>query len=143
MLNNKDSLFWRLYEKNKGLVLYLIFGGLTTFINIAIYYVANNIYKIGNVPSNIIAWIFAMLFAFVTNKVWVFESKSWRLSILKQEFVSFVSVRLITGVLEVVLMWIGVDLLKYNNMLMKVLVAVIIVISNYFGSKLFIFKKRA
>ena len=129
------------YLKYKGPILYILFGGITTFINIITYHISYNILNIENVPSTVIAWIFSVIFAFITNKIWVFESKTWEKSVAIKELVSFVSVRLLTGLVDVAIMYIGVDLLNYNGILMKIISNLFVLVSNYIGSKLFIFKK--
>lgn len=128
------------YEKYKSQILYIFFGAITTFINIISYYVCFNVLGISNVVSTIIAWVFAVIFAFITNKIWVFESKSWDPEIAIKELVSFISVRLLTGLFDLAIMYIGVDLLKSNGMLMKILSNIFVLIANYVSSKLFIFK---
>lgn len=132
----------KLLIKYRELISYVFFGAITTFINIATYYVCFNLLAISNVPSNIIAWIFSVLFAFVTNKLWVFESKSWKLSVLIKEFSYFISVRLLTGFVDTSIMYVGVDLLNYDGLLVKILSNLIVLISNFIGSKYLIFKKK-
>lgn len=129
------------FTKYRSQILYIFFGAITTFINIITYYICFDLLNISNVVSTIIAWIFSVIFAFITNKLWVFESKSWEPEVAMRELVSFVSVRLLTGVFDLGIMYVGVDLLKFNGMLMKILSNVFVLIANYIGSKLFIFKK--
>ena len=90
-----------LLSKYKSLITYGIFGVLTTLINIGIYALCYQQIGIGNVVSNIITWVVAVLFAFVTNKIWVFESKSLEPAVLVAEAVSFFGCRLATGVLDI------------------------------------------
>ena len=139
-INKEKSL--KMYENYKGIILYIFFGGITTFINIASYYLFYNVLGVSNVISNIIAWFLSVIFAFVTNKIWVFNSKSWDAKIAIKELVSFISVRLLTGVFDTAVMYIGVDVLKFNSLIMKIFSNLIVLISNYIGSKLFIFKKK-
>ena len=120
-------------------ILYLIFGGLTTLINIVAYFVCYNLLEISNVTSNIIAWVVAVFFAFVTNKVYVFESKSK--SIL-YELSTFLACRLGTGVLDLGIMYFTVDILKWNALLMKIISNVIVIVLNFVFSKMIIFKKK-
>ncbi|MFM1583758.1 GtrA family protein, partial [Helcococcus ovis] len=75
-------------------------------------------------------------------KIWVFNSKSWEIKITIKELVSFISVRLLTGVFDTVVMYLGVDVFKFNSLIMKIVSNLIVLISNYIGSKLFIFKKK-
>ena len=129
------------FTKYISQILYIFFGAITTFINIITYYICFDVLNISNVVSTIIAWIFSVIFAFITNKLWVFESKSWEPEVAMKELVSFISVRLLTGLFDLGIMYVGVDLLKFNGMLMKILSNVFVLIANYIGSKLFIFKK--
>lgn len=132
----------KIYQKYKEIILYIFFGGITTFINIVSYYLFYNILNVSNVISNIIAWFLSVIFAFVTNKIWVFNSKSWKIKTTIKELVSFISVRLLTGVFDTVVMYLGVDVFKFNSLIMKIVSNLIVLISNYIGSKLFIFKKK-
>ncbi len=129
-----------LYEKYKDLIPYGIFGVLTTVINWVVYKVCYSSLEIPNVPSTCIAWLLAVLFAFITNKLWVFHSKSFQRDVLTREAVSFFTARILTGVLDVVIMWIAVDKLGYNADLWKLLSNVLVIILNYIASKFVIFK---
>ena len=132
-----------LLSKYKSLITYGIFGVLTTLINIGIYTLCYQQIGIGNVVSNIIAWVVAVLFAFVTNKIWVFESKSLEPAVLVAEAVSFFGCRLATGVLDIVIMYVTVDMLALNSTIMKCISNVLVIIVNYVASKFVIFKKGA
>ncbi|WP_311487773.1 GtrA family protein [uncultured Helcococcus sp.] len=136
------NFLMKCYFRYKGPILYIFFGGITTLINIISYYISYKTLHLSNVTSTILAWIFSVIFAFISNKIWVFESKSWNKNIVTKELVSFVSVRLLTGFLDVAIMYIGVDLLNYNGLLMKIASNLFVLVSNYIGSKLFIFKKQ-
>ena len=95
-----------------------------------------------NTLSNIVAWVLAVTFAYLTNKVWVFDSKSWDWQILRKEVPAFISCRLATGVMDLIIMFVCVDILGWHAMLMKLLSNVMVIILNYVFSKLVIFKKR-
>ena len=95
-----------------------------------------------NTLSNIIAWILAVTFAYLTNKVWVFGSSSWNWTVLKKEITAFISCRLATGVLDLLIMYICVDVLEWHAMIMKIASNILVIILNYVFSKLVIFKKR-
>ena len=129
------------YFKYKEQINYLIFGGLTTLINIVTYIVFYDILALSNLFSNIMAWIFSVLFAYVTNKLWVFESKTNGFSALLKELSSFVGCRLATGVLDIVIMYVGVDIFLLSGTLMKLFSNVIVIILNYVLSKILIFSK--
>ena len=130
-----------LLMKYKSFIMYAIFGALTTIVNMASYYLFYNVIGIHNVPSTAIAWILAVLFAFFTNKLWVFDSKSFDRKTLWHEIPTFIGCRLATGVLDVVIMYVAVDLLHWNSTLWKLISNVLVIILNYIASKLVIFKK--
>lgn len=132
----------KLILKHKDILLYIIFGVLTTVINIITYFLTYNILSIPNIPSTIIAWVVSVIFAFLTNKKYVFESTDWNKNTLIKEGWKFTSCRIGTGVLELIIMYVFVDLLKYNGLVFKVLTNVIVIILNYIASKLIIFKKK-
>lgn len=125
----------------KEITAYLIFGVLTTIVNIAVYWLAAHPLGIGTVPSSVIAWIAAVLFAYVTNRIWVFHSETTGTSGIIREMTYFFSARLATGVIDWVFMYVTVDLLGFNDVYMKVIANVIVVILNYVASKLLIFRK--
>lgn len=129
-------------KKYKALIYYVIFGVLTTIINIVVYTVSYNQLGISNVASNILAWIFAVSVAYVTNKLWVFESRSMEVKVLIFEVVSFFGCRIATGVLDLAIMYVAVDRMAWNSTLMKCISNVIVIIANYVASKLVIFKKK-
>ncbi len=132
----------RLCTKYKSLISYGVFGVLTTVINIVSYAVCYNTVGISNVVSNIIAWILACSFAFVTNKLWVFESKSTEMKVVIYELITFFGCRLATGLLDLAIMYVSVDLMNWNSTLMKCISNVIVIVANYVASKLVIFKKK-
>lgn len=116
---------------------YLVFGVLTTLVNIVSFAILTRLLSAGTVLSNVIAWFLSVLFAYVTNRRWVFQSKDGNLF---REAAAFFSGRIGTGVLDTVVMFITVDLLGWNDMVMKVISNVIVVILNYIISKFFVFK---
>ena len=130
-----------LLKKYKFIILYGIFGVLTTIINIVTYALCYDMFNISNVVSNIIAWILSVLFAFITNKIWVFESKCFDFKIFIKELWNFIVCRLATGALDLGIMYVGVDLLKGPALILKIASNIIVIILNYVMSKLFVFKK--
>lgn len=116
---------------------YLVFGVLTTLVNIVSFAMLTRLLSAGTVLSNVIAWFLSVLFAYVTNRRWVFQSKDGNVF---REAAAFFSGRIGTGVLDTVVMFITVDLLGWNDMVMKVISNVIVVILNYIISKFFVFK---
>ena len=134
-------------EKIKALLIkypvivpYLIFGVLTTIINLGVYALLYSFLGVSNVLSTVVSWTAAVVFSFVTSKRYVFGSTSWDRLVVLAEFNKFMAVRIGTGVFEVILMYISVDLLGFNGLLMKIIVNIFVVITNYLASKLMIFK---
>lgn len=128
--------------KYKFIILYGIFGVLTTVINIGVYGVLYSGLGVSNVISNVIAWVISVLFAFITNKLWVFESKNFNFKLFVKELGSFTVCRVATGVLDLVIMFVGVDLLKGPAIILKITSNIIVIILNYVMSKIFVFKKK-
>lgn len=131
-----------LMKKCRSFIAYAVFGVATTIVNIVTYNVCYYNLNISNTLSNIAAWVLAVTFAYLTNKVWVFDSKSWKWQVLRKEIPAFISCRLATGVMDIVIMFVCVDLLGMHAMLMKLLSNILVIILNYIFSKLVIFKKR-
>ncbi len=127
---------------NKETITYVIFGGLTTVVNYAIYYLFYKFTAIDPIIYNIIAWVAAVIFAFITNKLFVFESKSFATKLLFQEFMSFIGARLLSLLFETGFLALTVKVFHMNELLAKIIAAVFVVIFNYFASKFFIFKKK-
>ncbi|MBQ8164107.1 MAG: GtrA family protein [Clostridia bacterium] len=129
-------------KKHKELILYLIVGGLTTLVNIAAYALFAYPLSLGVTVSTVLAWGVSVIFAFVANKLVVFESKNTTKKKLLFEIGSFFLARLASGVLDVLIMFIFVDLIHINDIIMKIVSNVIVIIINYALSKFVIFKKE-
>ena len=127
--------------KNKQLLLYLFFGICTTAINTICYWLLYDALTLSNIVSTILAWLAAVLFAFVTNKVFVFESKRTNTTDRINEVISFFGCRLLTGILDVAIMAFAVDMLQWNGLLWKLISNIIVTIINYIASKYLIFRK--
>ena len=130
-----------LYNKYKEILMYLIFGVLTTVVNIVSYFLLARILHIDTVVSTVIALILSILFAYITNKIFVFESKTNTAKELLKEIISFFGCRAFTGILDVAFMYITVDVFDLNDMIMKIISNIVVIIVNYVFSKLIIFKK--
>lgn len=128
--------------KYKGFIFYAVFGVLTTVINIAVYALCFRVLGIANIPSVIIAWLIAVLFAFITNKLWVFDSKDMDKQTVISEFIKFMCARLATGGIDLLIMYIGVDVMHGPEIILKAASNVIVIILNYVLSKLIVFKKK-
>lgn len=132
----------KLLLKYKSLISYAFFGVCTTAVNVFSYYFCFNIAGISNVVSTVIAWVLAVLFAYITNKLWVFESKSFERRVLVKEIPAFFGCRLATGVLDVVVMYMAVDVMHSNGTVWKIISNILVIVINYIASKLVIFKRR-
>ena len=121
---------------------YLFFGALTTAVNYIVYLPCYNWLGLSAAVSNVIAWVVAVVFAFLTNKPFVFKSHDWSAKVLWPELTKFVGCRIGSGVLETVIIFITVDTLAWNGNWMKLITSVLVVILNYFGSKLLVFRKE-
>lgn len=139
---------WGIYHKNEELWSYLIVGFLTTIVAISVkwgllFTILDAKNKIELQLSIIISWIVAVLFAYVTNRFYVFKSKSKQ--ILK-EFISFTGSRVITLLMEMLIMWFFVTYLKLNSktwvIIWTLVCQILIIIFNYIFSKIFVFKKK-
>ena len=133
---------FQIFKKNKEAILYLIFGGFTTLINILSYSLLYYAVGFSNTLSNIFAWIVSVVFAYITNKLFVFENKSFAFPKIFVELFSFFSCRLLTGILDIGIMFLFVDVLLMNALLIKVISNVVVIILNYVASKFLIFKRR-
>lgn len=130
-----------LYEKNKNIVPYIIFGVLTTVVNLFTYFLFAYLFKCGTMPSTVAAWIIAVFFAYITNRKWVFKSDVINAFELLKEMFSFFMCRLATGAVDWVCMYVSVDQLHMNDVVMKAVANVIVIVLNYIASKNIIFKR--
>lgn len=133
----------KLYKDNKEIINYLIIGVLTTIVSLVTYYlltfsVLNPNNDLELQIANIISWIVSVAFAYVTNRKYVFESKS---KDIKKELSKFVSSRITTLLIDMGLMFIFVSLLSFNDKIIKLIVQFVVIVLNYVFSKLFVFRK--
>jgi len=134
-------VFSGFYKKNKAVLLYLFFGTLTTAISIGTFILFDTVIGINELFANVISWICAVLFAYTTNRIWVFRSAATGAA-ARQELLSFFVGRLSTLGLEEVILLFFVTLLKFNSTMVKVATQVVVLASNYVISKQFVFRKR-
>ncbi|MGI6268316.1 MAG: GtrA family protein [Acutalibacteraceae bacterium] len=142
---------------NKEVILYIVFGVLTTVVNLIVFTICNRAFDGTNflnsdflsflffdkpyLLSNTIAWIVAVVFAFFTNKIFVFQSKSFEMRNLLKELASFLGARVFSLIVEQIGLFILIDKVLLNELVSKIILGIIVVVLNYFFSKLFIFKK--
>lgn len=130
-----------LVVKNWDILSYLVFGVLTTVVNYAVYLPIYNLLGLSAAVSNVIAWVAAVAFAFLTNKPFVFKSHDWSAKTVIPELTKFVSCRIASGAMETLILLLTVDLLGWNGNIWKLITQVLVVVLNYITSKLVVFKK--
>ena len=139
IIEKENHISW--YNKIKEILWYGFFGVLTTLVNIISFYLLDktgmNVYL-----NNFIAWFLSVLFAFVTNKLFVFNSKSLDKKVIIKEVVSFFFFRILSLGIDMAGMYICISMMNMNRMISKVLMNVIVIVTNYIFSKIFIFKKK-
>lgn len=138
-----------MFQKIKALVIkhydilaYLFFGALTTVVNYIVYLPCYNLLHISGAVSNIIAWVFAVAFAYLTNKPFVFKSSDWSAKVVWPELAKFVGCRIGSGLFETLFILVTVDWLHWDGNWMKLITSVLVVIINYVASKLVVFRKK-
>lgn len=129
-----------LIKKHKDILLYLIFGVLTTLVNYGVYLPLYHFAGLSAALSNALAWVAAVIFAFLTNKPMVFQSHDWHLKTLLPELGKFLGCRVFSGLAETAILFVAVDLLRGSGTVWKLITSVLVVIVNYVASKLFVFK---
>lgn len=131
-----------LFVKYKEIILYIFFGGCTTLVNLGVYFLMTRCFFVNEFLSNAAAWLLSVLFAFITNKVWVFESRSTKGKALLFEITSFFAARLLSLGIDMAVLWFGIEILQINDGIVKIVANIIVIIVNYIASKLFIFRKK-
>lgn len=130
-----------LIEKHYDILAYLFFGVLTTAVNYVVYLPCYNWLHLSAAVSNVIAWVAAVAFAYLTNKPFVFRSHDWSAKTVVPELTKFVGSRIMSGALETAIIFVTVDCLLWNGNVMKLVTSVLVVILNYVASKLLVFRK--
>lgn len=146
----------KLFEKYKEVISYVFFGVLATVVNLVSFKIFNavlgaHLYLL----TNVISWLITVIFAYFTNKLWVFESKSWKAEVVIKELIGFFGARIFSLVVEEAGLWLMIDIMhmgkiswdifSFNldgNMIAKIIMQVVVVILNYVFSKLVIFKHK-
>ena len=127
-------------KKYESVLLYLIFGVLTTAVNWIVYFPLFNYINISATAATAIAWLVSVIFAFLTNKHIVFGSHDWSPKTVLPELGKFLGCRVGSGLLETGILFLTVDLLTWNGNLWKIVTSALVVILNYVGSKLLVFR---
>ena len=151
-MNTLKKFVSQVFAKYREQLSYIFFGGLTTLINIVVYGVCTQVLSLSTGWANALAWVLSVAFAYVTNRKWVFESRAETIPAILRECASFVSCRLGTGVLDQIIMVVGVDVVGQAiipadladiwSMGLKIASNVLVLVLNYVLSKLIIFRKQ-
>ena len=127
---------------NTELVSYLFVGVATTVVNYVVYYIATRMLGMGVIAGTWTAWVFAVAFGYAANKAFVFKTHCENTAALVKEAVSFFAMRLVSLGMETVLMFVTVEVMGLNDLVMKLIVNLVVIIANYVFSKMFIFRKK-
>ena len=130
----------KLYNKYREIIDYIIFGGLTTLVNIVVFYIFDTLLGWPYLIANAVAIVLSILFAYITNKRFVFKTNDMTAKENIMEFLKFIGFRLVSGLADMATMWLLVDLISLDTNIAKLLTQFIVVVLNYVFSKLFIFK---
>lgn len=122
---------------DRELILYVIFGFFTTMINLIVYFLFARVLHVNYLFSNVMAWVLSVLFSYVTNRIWVFESENTNVI---TECLLFFGSRFFAGTVDTGLLFIFIDVLAINDMISKIVIQVIVIVLNYVMSKFIIFK---
>lgn len=132
-----------LLQKYREALLYLIFGGLTTLINIIAYVLLAPGLSLDVTFSTAVAWVISVIFAYLTNRRWVFQSKASTAKQLLLEAGAFFGGRVFSGLLDIGMMYLFAQRLGFNDLVIKVLSNIVVIILNYVISKWIVFRKRS
>lgn len=132
----------KLIEKHWDILSYLFFGVLTTIVNYVVFLPCYNLWGFSAMVSNVISWVIAVAFAYLTNKPFVFRSHDWSAKTVVPELSKFVGCRIGSGVAESLILLVAVDMLGWNGNIWKLMTNVLVVIMNYIGSKLLVFRNK-
>lgn len=131
-----------LFKKYEEIIRYVFFGVLTTVVNFIVFFYFNSVLETSYIYANSLAIIISIIFAYVTNKKFVFKSQTHTFKQTFYEFLNFISLRLVSGIFDMVSMYLLIDGIGIDTNISKVLTQFIVVVSNYIFSKLFIFKNK-
>ena len=132
----------KIYRKNEEAVSYLVWGGVAFVLGTGLFYVFANVMGLYEQIANILSWVICVIFVYFTNRTFVFKSKVKGFKNRLKEFKDFVTARVLTLVMENIILFVMIDLLSVNNMISKLVGQFAVIVSNYFLSKLWIFKNK-
>jgi Predicted membrane protein len=128
------------YQKYKEPLLYLFFGSLAFFLSIGLFWAFTVPLGMNALTANVVDWVICVVFAYLTNRTWVFKNKAQDVKGIVRECSSFMLGRLGTLALEEAILWLGIDFLRINGMAVKIVAQVLVIVGNYVISKFFVFR---
>lgn len=135
-------IFKPLYQKHKEVLLYLFFGGLAVFLNLALFVLFTKRFGWGALFANVVDWVICVLFQFITNKTWVFDAETDSAKGFWAQLAGFFSGRLLTLGVEELMLFVFIDRLHWSSLLVKLIAQIVVIVSNYVISKFFVFKRQ-
>ena len=132
---------WPLYQRYREPLLYLLFGGLTSLLSIGLYWLMAHPLGLQPLIANALSWVLCVAFAYVTNRTWVFSQKAHGKEAVLREAASFAAGRLATLVLEELILWLGISILGANDVAVKLVAQVLVILGNYLISKMIVFRE--
>ncbi|MBR3605978.1 MAG: GtrA family protein [Lachnospiraceae bacterium] len=136
------KLIQHLWKKHEEAMNYLFWGGVAFLLSIILFHIFANMMNLYEQIANTLSWIICVIFTYLTNRFFVFKSKTRGLKRVTKEFTDFVTARIITLVMENAILFVMIDLLTIHNMIAKLVGQFVVIVSNYILSKLWIFKKE-
>lgn len=127
---------------NRETISYIIFGVLTTIINYCVYFLFTIVFEINYFIANMVSWIVSVIFAYLTNKFFVFALQNLKLDAVLKEMISFISTRVISLIMEIAILYTFVDLIGISDFIVKIFAGFLVIILNYLLSKIFVFVSR-
>ena len=135
------NIFEPFYKKHKEVLMYLFFGGIIFFLNIALYAWLDGMLGINALIANVICWVVCVLFQYFTNRTWVLDGQVDSAAGFLKQMASFFGGRLFTLVVEEAILAVFITWLGFNSMAVKLIAQVVVIVLNYIISKLIVFKK--
>lgn len=126
----------------RQLASYIFWGCLTSFVNFSFYIGLTRIFTLSASASNLISWAISVIFAYITNKLYVFNSKTKHAGSIAEEFFSFALLRMFSGLVETAFIYVFADVKGHNDITIKIIGSIFVVVFNYIASKWIVFDKR-
>ena len=142
MIKKMWDFGWGMYKKHEEGINYLIFGFLAFVLNYILYFIFADTIVMHYMAATVLSWVLTVVFAYWTNRTFVFKSQNKGAQSLGKEFIAFIGARVATEVMELAMMYIMVDIAGLNEYISKFVCQVIVILANYFLSKLWIFKEK-